>query len=772
MTRRLGRPKWSRARLMERKNTIFKSFQNRRLSLRLLCYVVLASVIFGLLTSSIRLYSEYRKEISTLTSNLESLETSYVPAITEAAYRYDDEQLKILIDGAIQLSDISYLVIEQERVGQPYLISRGEVQRENLVAKEYPLIVSLPNGETSNFGSLKVESSLSGIQNRTWDRLGTVLVTNLASVLLMGLVVFITFQFVLTRHLTAIARFTQGISLDDLDQELSLNRKSGNTSKPDELEQLVLTLNEMRLRLGQGILERRRTEELLRKSEVMYRTLVESSPYCIHQIDNDGKIMSMNRAGLEMIGLTDANEIVGVPYISAVCVQDQGRISKLLDEAFAGKFSEFEFRGTERIEFSSNFVPIFNEQGRVDRLLGITQDITERKRIEGELVEAIQRFSRISDNIEDIFWLGIAEAPSDFRMIYVNKAFEKIWQRTADEVYRDNSVWHDCIHPEDIDGVATAFARFLEGQDGFEQEFRIVRPDGTTRILTSKGELVIDSEEGSVRAVGITRDVTARKQAEQESREAQKQLLDRQRQETELAQQQLDLLRNQLVRQTRLATIGKTTACIAHEIRNPLGAMRNAAYILKRHSLSVDPDFKKYLGIIDQEITTADRVIRNMLEQARSKEPEKSEIDLEVLIRDSFDRFRFNRNVQFHLTCQPSPHFVNADRDQMNQVLGNLITNSVQAMADKGDLHIDLQMQDDHHVIKISDTGTGVSNDARDQLFDPLFSTKAKGTGLGLTVCQQIVERHGGTIELANSDQNGASFLIRLPAGKKRPSSQ
>lgn len=130
-----------------------------------------------------------------------------------------------------------------------------------------------------------------------------------------------------------------------------------------------------------------RAEDALRKSEEKYRTLVESSPYCIHQIDAHGDLISMNRAGLDMIGESKEEAIVGVPYLSAVCEADRPRIAELMRRAYRGEPSEFEFRGAVGTDFRSNFVPIEGAGDVVERLLGITQDVTELKAAETSLRE-------------------------------------------------------------------------------------------------------------------------------------------------------------------------------------------------------------------------------------------------------------------------------------------------------------------------------------------------------------------------------------------------
>ncbi|MFT5503309.1 MAG: diguanylate cyclase (GGDEF)-like protein/PAS domain S-box-containing protein [Gammaproteobacteria bacterium] len=144
---------------------------------------------------------------------------------------------------------------------------------------------------------------------------------------------------------------------------------------------------EARLLNNQSQLEQlveERTQELI-ESEQHFKTLVESAPICIHQIDLDGNLMSMNGAGLEMMRVDNEQSIVGLAYLDAVSELDRLRVSSLLDEAFNGQFSEFEFLTEDGTELSSNFVPIFDVNQKVNRLMGITQDVTARNRAQEEL---------------------------------------------------------------------------------------------------------------------------------------------------------------------------------------------------------------------------------------------------------------------------------------------------------------------------------------------------------------------------------------------------
>jgi diguanylate cyclase (GGDEF)-like protein/PAS domain S-box-containing protein len=150
------------------------------------------------------------------------------------------------------------------------------------------------------------------------------------------------------------------------------------SSRKEMEERLRNTNSELEFRVEE------RTKELF-ESDQHFRTLIDSAPICIHQIDLNGKFLSMNRAGLTMMGCKDEQSIIGSPYLGASCDEDRERISLLLSEALDGQFSEFEFTSVDGKQFSSNLVPIYDADGVVQRLLGLTQDITERKQAQEKL---------------------------------------------------------------------------------------------------------------------------------------------------------------------------------------------------------------------------------------------------------------------------------------------------------------------------------------------------------------------------------------------------
>jgi signal transduction histidine kinase len=229
-----------------------------------------------------------------------------------------------------------------------------------------------------------------------------------------------------------------------------------------------------------------------------------------------------------------------------------------------------------------------------------------------------------------------------------------------------------------------------------------------------------------------------------------------------LVEAELEKVRRQLVEQTRLATLGQVAGMIAHELRNPLGAVRNAVYYLQHHVVKDNAELAEFLRIIDTEVHTSDQIISNLLEMTRAKQPTFETVNLADIAAEIWQHLPQRDNVRCRWIVHPEPFLCHADAAQLRQVLSNLLTNAVQALKGTGEIVMHGQRDETWDIITIQDDGPGVPPGVRDRLFEPLFSTKTQGTGLGLTICRQILEKHRGTLTLVESPR-GAAFRITLP---------
>jgi len=225
-------------------------------------------------------------------------------------------------------------------------------------------------------------------------------------------------------------------------------------------------------------------------------------------------------------------------------------------------------------------------------------------------------------------------------------------------------------------------------------------------------------------------------------------------------------LEMQLRQTERLAELGTLASGMAHEIGTPMNViLGRAEYLLQR---AADEGMKKGLTTIIAQVERITKVINQLLAFARRRTPERRAVDLGEIVDDSLEMFQeriAQSRITVDRTIQASLPPVCADRDQLVQVLINLVMNSLHAMPEGGQLRLSLDRENGYLRLGVSDTGHGMPEEIRSKVFEPFFTTKdfGKGTGLGLTVVKGIIEEHGGTIAVESAVDKGTTFWIRFP---------
>ncbi len=224
----------------------------------------------------------------------------------------------------------------------------------------------------------------------------------------------------------------------------------------------------------------------------------------------------------------------------------------------------------------------------------------------------------------------------------------------------------------------------------------------------------------------------------------------------------------QLVQAERLAAVGRLAASVAHELRNPLMVMRTAVYFLDRlvaqgkAAESADM-LKRYLTKIDREIDRQSKIINDLLFFSRNRPRQLGDVDLNAILDETLMRVIMPESVEVRRELDPALPSIRADADQLQQVFVNLVTNAAQAMSDGGVLSVHSHRDGDDVVAEVSDTGTGIPEENMARLFQPFFTTKEKGIGLGLAVTRSLVEGHRGAIDATSREGVGTTFTVRLP---------
>ena len=262
----------------------------------------------------------------------------------------------------------------------------------------------------------------------------------------------------------------------------------------------------------------------------------------------------------------------------------------------------------------------------------------------------------------------------------------------------------------------------------------LIAKDGTKRSIADSGAPMRDEEGNIIGTVMVFRDITELKQLEE-----------------------------QLVRKEKLATIGQLASGVGHELRNPLGVIGNSAYYLNMKLKDADEKVRKHIEIQLREVQRANKIITDLLDFSRTRPPSLEKGDVNSIIKDTLVDIKVPENISLGTHLNDELPGILVDPDQIRQVFLNVISNAVQAMPEGGRLEIKTGVKDDFAEIMLRDTGEGIPKEQLQNIFEPLFTKKAKGIGLGLSIVKGIVEGHKGTIEVESEVGKGTTFTIKLP---------
>ncbi len=221
----------------------------------------------------------------------------------------------------------------------------------------------------------------------------------------------------------------------------------------------------------------------------------------------------------------------------------------------------------------------------------------------------------------------------------------------------------------------------------------------------------------------------------------------------------------ELVRREKLAILGQLASGVGHELRNPLGVMTNALYYLDAVLKDPPPQVREYLGILRAQVGLSEKIVSDLLDFARTKTPAVEAVALDQLADQQLRRLAIPDGIEVEREYRPGLPPARVDAVQVGQVVFNLLTNAVQAMENGGRLVVRCGVDGVGQVrIDVSDTGPGMTPEIARKVFEPLFTTKARGIGLGLAVSRSLVEANGGRITLTTEPGRGSTFTVTLPA--------
>jgi signal transduction histidine kinase len=235
--------------------------------------------------------------------------------------------------------------------------------------------------------------------------------------------------------------------------------------------------------------------------------------------------------------------------------------------------------------------------------------------------------------------------------------------------------------------------------------------------------------------------------------------------EVDIRTKDLEKVQEKLIRSERLAAVGELASGVGHELRNPLNVIRNCAYLLNMAlSEKTDEEASNTLKVLDKQIDVANKIVSDLLDFTRIKPPTQVKADLKNLIDESLSWITVPEKVAVNVNLNGSQKLIKTDPEQMSRVFFNIISNAVQAMNGKaGKLDINTEPGDEYISVVFSDNGCGIPAENMEKIFEPLFTTKPKGIGLGLAISKRLVEQNGGKIEVSSEVGKGTTFTVKLP---------
>lgn len=279
---------------------------------------------------------------------------------------------------------------------------------------------------------------------------------------------------------------------------------------------------------------------------------------------------------------------------------------------------------------------------------------------------------------------------------------------------------------------------------------------------------LIERIEGVLRIRDVelkNRELTAeREQLLHEIRAWNQQLESRIRKESEA----LTRAHTEVVQSQKLATLGYLAVGMAHEIRNPLNSISLFTQLI-RVGIN-DPEKLEYIEKILKEVDRVDGTLRKLLDTAKRPVYELTEVNIERVIRNTLEAFNPQitmQGIKVTFTFAGNLPELKADPSELEQIFTNLFLNAIDEMSGGGELTVELLQENSDAVILVSDSGKGIPKENLPNIFDPFFTTKSRGTGMGLSLVLRIVKNYGGRIEVARSDGNGTTFLVRLPLNEQ-----
>src|SRR5216110_2852781 len=516
----------------------------------------------------------------------------------------------------------------------------------------------------------------------------------------------------------------------------------------------VVTITAMAL--SAGMAEHGRAEEALRESEARINLAANAANLGLWLWNIRDDELWATAKWRRLFGFAESEPLKFGRLLQVVHPEDRERMKQRVQHMLehGGGDHESEYRIT-RPDGSTRWIAGYggvelDEHGKPAFARGVSRDITRRKVAEEELRESEARFRTVADAAPVMIWMSDTDKLCNF----FNKGWLDFTGRTMEQ--ERGSGWAEGVRTDDLEHCLEIYGSSFDARQPFTMEYRLRRNDGEHRWVLDIGTPRFSDDGAFLGYIGSCIDIAERKQAE----------LDHERQNMELA------------RVGRVAVMGELAASLAHEVNNPIGAMvANASAgqrLIATGKVEIE-ELNDLLADIAADGRRAGEIVQSIRNMVRKGKELRFLIEINDTIQDLLRIIHaeaVEKDVTVVTQIDSNGCRVMADRVQLLQVLLNLTMNGFEAMSamrpDARRLVIHAGSNgNDEICISVRDSGPGFPGGLVEQLFEPFFSTKAEGTGMGLAIARSIIEAHGGTLSGKNCDDGGACFTVCLPEIKR-----
>jgi len=524
------------------------------------------------------------------------------------------------------------------------------------------------------------------------------------------------------------------------------------------------------------ITERKRVEEALRESEEKYRSVFNNFVDLYYQTDMQGLITNVSPSCFVLSGWKP-EELIGHQVLELYPDPEQRKVllEKLRRE---GAVSDYEItllhRDRRHLSVSVSSHLIRDEQGNLKYVEGTIRDITERKKTEYALRKSEEQYRLVTENASDAIWI----MDLNLRFTYISPSHEKMTGYTTENALKLSL--NELLTVESMERTVQAFTAEMQLENNKEKdlsrsvtlELNQIKADGTIFPIEVRVCFLRDTHDNPVGVLGITRDITERKKGEEENRRLHE-LLQVMNKELERKVQDRTAEISALLKQ-KDEFIGQ----LGHDLKTPLTPLNILLPIVKEREQ--DPQLKEFLETIINNVRYMKNLVIKTLTLAQLNSPntqlELRDIDLSIQIHDSLDLQRTlseGKDIVFENNI-PAETIVQVDLLQIRELFNNLISNAVKySQEDEVKITIDAKEMDDFIVISVKDTGMGLDSDQIPHVFEEFYKADysrhdLQSTGLGLSICKRIVEKHGGRIWVESQGKGkGSTFFFTLKPYKR-----